>query len=154
MWQKPNIKAAILTIRDTEGTDAPDGYQYLFGSSKHNTLRFTDMSKHPNNLQVHNGISSTAAGIAQILYSTYVELCQTYKFKDFLPHTQELMYCALFDRINVLADISKGYMLQDTVMSKLSGTWASLPYAHYKGQTPKDMATVRQLYLQNGGTFG
>lgn len=152
LLENKNIQAALKTIRHCEGTSAKDGYQYVFGSSKSNKLRFTDLSKHPNNLQRHNNISSTAAGAYQILYRTYLDLCKTYGFKDFSPHTQDLMCLALFDGLNVLTAISKGKILQDEVMTKLSGTWASLPFAKY-GQPTHTVADVRKVYFDNGGAL-
>jgi len=153
MLLNPNVQAVIKTIRKTEGTSAADGYGYLFGSTPHNNIRFTDFSKHPNNHQIHNGINSTAAGIAQILYKTYVDLCEKYGFTDFEPHTQELMFCALFDQINVLGDVAKGLYLRDTVQSKIGTIWASQPMSKY-GQPTHSIADCREYYLQSGGQVG
>lgn len=152
MLANANVQAALKVIRYTECKDTPDCYQYVFGSSPNNKLRFTDFSKHPDNLQKHNGISSTAAGAYQILKRTYDELCATYKFTDFTPHTQDLMCCALFDRRGVLAAISKGKFLSEEVMGALSEEWASLPYSSY-GQPTHSIADVRTKYLENGGSF-
>jgi len=149
----PNVKAVIDTIRHTEGTSAPDGYGYLFGSTPNNTLRFTDFSTHPNNHQIHNGINSTAAGIGQILYGTYTDLCTKYGFTDFEPHTQELMFCALFDQINVLGALTKGFYLRDDIQSKIGTIWASQPMSKY-GQPTHSIADVRAFYLSVGGCIG
>ncbi len=140
-------------VRTTEGTTAMDGYGYLFGSSSNNELRFTDFSTHPNNHQVHNNINSTAAGAYQILYKTYTDLCEKYGFTDFEPHTQDLMFCALLDGIGVLNAVGKGLMLQEQILGKMSGIWASLPYSPY-GQPTHTVADVRAAYLAAGGAFG
>ena len=153
MLEDENIKAVIQTIRYTEGTGADDGYGYLFGSTPNNNIRFTDFSTHPNIHEIHNGINSTAAGIAQILYGTFVELCNKYGFTDFQPHTQELMFCALFDQINVLGDLAKGYYLRDDVQAKIGTIWASQPLSKY-GQPTHTIADVRAYYLSVGGSIG
>ncbi len=153
LLDNPNIKAALATIRHTEGTEAADGYNYIFGSSPRNGLRFTGFATHPNNMQRHNGISSTAAGAYQILNQTYKDLCEKYGFKTFEPHDQDLMCLALFDRRGLLNAIAKGLMLQDKVMSELSCEWASLPYSKY-GQPTHSIADVRKVYLENGGSIG
>lgn len=153
MLLNKNVQAAIATIRFTEGTSAPDGYYYLYGSSPRNTLRFKDLSKHPNNKQRHNNITSTAAGIAQIIYPTWVTLSALYGFKDFSEHTQHLAFVALFDDAGVLKAIADGGILRVEVLGKLSKIWASLPLATF-GQPTHDIASVRKVYVGNGGEFG
>ncbi len=153
MLLNPNVKAAITTIRTTEGTLAADGHFYLYGSSPRNKLRFTDLSKHPNSKQTHNGITSTAAGIGQILYGTYVNLCKIYKFTDFSLETQELMIVALFDDCNTLRDIANGYMFREDVLRKLSNIWASLPLSRH-GQPTHSVAETRGYYTKAGGVIG
>jgi len=153
MLQNENVQAALKCIRHTEGTSADDGYNYIFGSSPNNDLRFADMSQHPNDKQTHNKITSTAAGAYQILYSTYADLCEKYGFTDFEPHTQDLMCCAIFDLINVLTAVSKGLLLSEAVMTKISNQWASMPYSKY-GQPTHTIADVREFYLSVGGTLG
>lgn len=150
MLENKDIQAALSVIRHTEGTSAKDGYFYIFGSTPTNTLRFNDFAKHPNILKVFNGISSTAAGAYQILYKTYLELCERYGFRDFLPRTQDLMAIALFDELNVLTLVATGYMLREDVMKKLANTWASLPFSPY-GQPTHTLADVTAVYEGNGG---
>lgn len=153
MLLNDNIKAAMHVVRFTEGCLADDAWQYLFGSSPKNDLRFTDMSKHPNIHRPFGNSTSTAAGAYQILYGTWVELCTTYKFTDFTPHTQDLMFCALLDQANVLTAVSKGFILQEAVMSKMGAIWASLPMSGY-GQPTHSVADVRAAYLGAGGSIG
>lgn len=156
LLQNKNIQACNMAIRVCEGTDAEDGYNYLFGSTKTNDRRFTDFSTHPNlkfPFNTKHGVQySTAAGAAQILNKTYRYLCSKYGFSDFTPHTQDLMFLALYDDANVLTAISKGWMLRDDVLAKLSGIWASLPLAKY-GQPTHTVASVRKVYQENGGVF-
>lgn len=152
--KEPNIQAALKTIRWTECNDAPQCYQYMFGSTVNNNIRFTDMSKHPNIHQIHNGINSTAAGAYQFLYGTYKDICEKYGFSGaFDAHTQDLMCLAIFDMIGVLNDVAKGYMLREPVMVRLSKQWASLPMSPW-GQPVKTIAQVRDYYLASGGVIG
>lgn len=152
MRLNPNIQAAITTIRTTEGTLAEDGYYYLFGSSPKNNIRFKDLSKHPSIIQRHNNISSTAAGIGQILYATYGKLCKIYGFTDFSKETQELMIIALFDDRNTLNDIADGYFFREDVIRKLSMVWASLPKSQY-GQPTHSMLSCIEYYTKAGGVI-
>lgn len=153
MWSNKNVRAAFETVRHTEGTSAPDGYNYLFSSSPRNTLRFTDMTAHPNQHISANGYTSTAAGAVQILYGTWVNLCKSYGFTGFSEHTQQLMFCALIDEANCLVDICKGYYLRDTVQTKMAHIWASQPMNTYN-QPTHTIADVRAYYLAQGGTIG
>ncbi len=143
--KEKTIQAAMKTVRHTEGTSAEDGYNYLFGSSPHNTLRFTDMTRHPHNLQTHNGISSTAAGAYQILWDTYEGLCKTFGFTDFSPLTQDAMFCALLDQSGCLNAVKEGNILQPEIMAKMASIWASLPDSKY-GQPTHSLADVTEFY--------
>src|SRR6187399_2200485 len=130
-----NIQAALHAIRSCEGTAAADGYNYLFGSKPSNARRFIDMSTHPNQkfpFKVKGKTEySTAAGAYQILYATFVDLCDKYKFKDFTAHTQDLMALALFDGANCLKAVADGHMFDAPIIDRLNNIWASLPGAGY-----------------------
>lgn len=147
-----DVQAALATIKHTEGTSATDGYYYLFGSSPNNTLRFTDTSTHPNNLQTHNGYSSTAAGAYQILYNTYKHLSEVYSITGFDPATQDLLCIAIFDEIDVLMSIVNGHFMDTTVQQKLGKQWASLPLSTYS-QPTHTLADVSAYYESHGGTI-
>lgn len=153
MLSNGNVKAAMATIRHTEGTTAEDGYNYLFGSAPGNELRFKGYATHPNVMRRSNGIASTAAGAYQILKPIYDHLCKKYGFADFAPETQDMMCLALMDEHNVLGDVARGKLLTDEVLTKLSHIWASLPYAKY-GQPTHTVADVRAVYTANGGLIG
>ncbi len=144
------IKAAQKTIRTTEGTNTPDGYNYLFGSSPKNDIRFSGYATHPNILETENGYSTTAAGAYQILSNTFVELCNEYGFTDFSPATQDLMFCALLDQKNCLQKVVNGYFMTTTVQTLLGEIWASLPLSPY-GQPTHTLIQVADIYKQNGG---
>ena len=145
-----NIRAAMLTVRTTEGTTAKDGYNYLFGSDPKNEIRFTDFSKHPNIDRQQNDYSSTAAGAYQILYNTWLNLCEIYGFTDFTADTQDLMFCALLDQHNMLNKVVNGYFMTTFVQQTLGGIWASLPLSPY-GQPTHSIKDVSSIYTANGG---
>jgi muramidase (phage lysozyme) len=85
-----NTQAYLITIRHSEGTDAPDGYNYIFGSSPSNTRRFTSFSEHPD-IKVPFGKDnfSTAAGAYQILFKTWESIRIKYALPDFSPASQD-----------------------------------------------------------------
>jgi muramidase (phage lysozyme) len=147
-----NVQAAIQTIRTTEGTTADDGYFYLFGSSPRNDLRFKSLATHPNNLQTHNGISSTAAGIGQWLFKTYTALCKKYGITDFTNESQMLLFAATFDDCGCLNDIAEGNMFRVDVIGKLNNIWASLPDSPF-GQPTHSMVSVKEYYTEAGGVI-
>lgn len=151
-----DIQAALMTIRKCEGTDAQDGYRYLFGSRPDNALRFTEFTTHPNiRKEFKNGkgerLITTAAGAYQIIYPTFVMLCKGYGFTNFEPHTQDLMAVALFDCVNMLNAVSEGKFFDPHVLDGLNDQWASLPGAGYN-QPEKSIATVKEWYKKYGGT--
>jgi muramidase (phage lysozyme) len=149
--KNPNIIAANKTVRHTEGTNADDGYSYLFGSNPKNTRRFTDFSKHPNIAEPFGeNEHSTAAGAFQILYPTYQQLCAKYGFADFTPETQDLMFCAILDEINMLEKVVNGYFMITQVQDAMGGQWASLPLSKY-GQPIHSLVDVQDYYEQMGG---
>ena len=152
MLQNKNVLAALFVVRHTEGTTAEDGYNYLFGSSPGNTIRFVGFDKHPGILRVENGISSTAAGAFQILLHTYDFLCSKYGFTDFTPDTQNLMFCALLDNRNCLGAVANGLFLHDSVQRILGQEWASLPLSGY-GQPTHSLEEITGIYITNSGTI-
>lgn len=146
--QSPNTKAMLMTIRKSEGTDAPDGYSYIFGSNPHNQDRFHDFSKHPDIKVPFRDSFSTAAGAYQILFDTWEEIRKKYDFKDFSPPMQDLACCELLSRRNALQLTIDGKF--NEVMPKIGHEWASLPFNSY-GQNPHPLALVQQWYQNNGG---
>lgn len=155
MLLNKNIQAALMTIRKCEGTSAPDGYRYIFGSTPTNTVRFNDFSTHPNIKKDYTDkagkkIITTAAGAYQIIYRTYNMLCRAYGFKDFEPRTQDLMALALFDAEGVLNAVAAGKFFDINVLDGLNDQWASLPGAGYN-QPEKSIAAVKNFYLTSGG---
>ena len=156
--QNTDIKAAQCAILHGEGTTAPDGYLYLFGSRPTNTRRFTDTSKHPNIREPFgNNNFSTAAGKYQILYETDQELSSqlvgmgmdhatAYSFTEPI---QDLKCVLMFSNKDCCELIKTGHFLE--CIPKLATIWASLPYSKY-GQPTETMTDEKKFYEQAGGT--
>lgn len=153
-----SIQSMIFTIRKSEGTDAADGFNYLFGSSPHNALRFTDMSKHPNIHRPFGNTTSTAAGVLQIMYHTDLELTAQLvnmgmtqeEAQSFTPEMQILKGVLLFSNHDCCQLIIDGHF--EKAINILNKTWASLPGSPY-GQPVHTMALVKEWYTSAGGTI-
>lgn len=153
-----NVKALQIAIRKCEGTDAPGGYNYLFGSSPHNDRRFTDMSRHPNQKFPFSGGVSDAAGAYQIMYATEQGLIKqliSYGMSEadaanFDAPTQDLKCVLLFSNRNCCQKVIDGDF--DEAISILNKEWASLPGSPY-GQPVKTMEQVTGFYTDAGGTI-
>lgn len=143
-----NVQAFLQTIRWSEGTSEADGYNYLFGSSPHNTLRFSNYSKHPNNLQTHNGISSTAAGAYQILFKTWQIIQNLLKLPDFSPHSQDIAAIDLISGQDSLMLIVNGHFTE--AIQRCSTIWASFPGNDYN-QPEHKIAALKAVYTANKG---
>ena len=153
-----NIKAMQLSIRNCEGTEAADGYNYLFGSTPDNDRRFTDMTHHPNQKFPFSGGESDAAGAYQIMYET--EQCLIKQLVQygmsvadatmFDAPTQDLKCVLLFSNHNCCQKIIDGDF--NYAVSVLNKTWASLPGSPY-GQPVKSMSDVIAFYTANGGVI-
>jgi len=146
-----NVKAFMLAIRESEGTAAVDGYNYLFGSSPNNTRRFTDFSKHPD-IEEKFGANnqSSAAGAYQILYNVWEVIQSKYNLPDFSPHSQDIACVELISERNVLQSLMDGNFT--AVLTACSKTWASLPLSPY-GQPTHSIECVTAWYTKNGGTI-
>lgn len=153
-----NIQAFMKTIRQCEGTSAPDGYNYLFGSSAFNRLRFTDMSRHPNIKRPFGKTYSDAAGAYQIMYATEQGLIQQLvgygmsleAATNFDAPMQDLRCVLLFSNHNCCQKIMDGDF--QFGIDTLNKTWASLPGSPY-GQPTHTVAEVTQWYADNGGNI-
>ena len=144
-----NVKAFLMMIRHSEGTDAKDGYSYLFGSNPNNSRRFTDFSKHPDikePLGLHN--FSSAAGAYQLLYNSWIAIKNKYNLPDFSPHSQDIAACELISERNVLKHVIDGNF--DIALKACSNIWASLPFNSY-GQPTHPISNYTNWYTQSGG---
>lgn len=147
--ENKNVKAFLKTIRRCEGTDAQDGYAYLFGSSVLNNKRIKDFTEHPNKAEKFGSSnSSTAAGAYQILFKVWRPIQVKYNLPDFSPASQDLACVELISERNVLQKLMDGKLSE--VLNACSPVWASLPGAGY-GQPEKKLSTVIGWYKNEGG---
>lgn len=145
-----NVQAFLQMIRHSEGTAAPDGYNYIFGSSPKNTLRFTDFSHHPDMHQPFRGGFSSAAGAYQFLYDTWEAIQKKYNLPDFSPANQDIACVELISQKNVLQKLMNGDFY--TALKACSNIWASLPGNSYN-QPIHAQQKYPDWYVQNGGTI-
>ena len=148
--QNANCMAALHMIRCCEGTEADDGYNYLFGSSPNNDRRFTDMSDHPNIAEPFGETISTAAGAYQILHPTWLELKAKLNLRDFSPASQDQAALELISQRNavhlfIAGDVEAG-------VAHINNIWASLPGSPY-GQPVKTIDDCKQYFTEGGGTL-
>lgn len=150
-----NVQAALHTIRCCEGTDSPEGYNFVFGSREDNTLRNSDLSQHPGTKYAkhyqdnagHN-IITTAAGAYQFIEGTWNNLQTKLALPDFSPPSQDLGALELLSEKNCVQRLIDGDF--DYFLQQASSIWASLPGSR-ANQPVKSVADVRQYYAEAGG---
>ena len=143
----PNVRAFLKAIRLGEGTTDDAGYFRIVGGQM-----FNDDSQHPN-VRVfikRYSVWSTAAGAYQIIGPTWRGLVKQYGFEDFSPDSQDEAAVALIAGRKALDDVMAGRF--DEAVRKCSLEWASLP-GSTAGQRIEDMASVKRVYTENGGTI-
>ncbi|CAB4139215.1 hypothetical protein UFOVP348_47 [uncultured Caudovirales phage] len=116
-----NVKKFLDFLGRAEGAD----YNTIVGGSK-----FSDFRAHPRvvGLRTAEG-PSTAAGKYQIVGTTYDEIAPKLGIRDFTPDSQDRIAVELIRRKGALEDVRSGNF--DAAISKLGGTWASLPSSPY-----------------------
>ncbi len=145
MLNIPNVRAMLAVIRKGEGTSDSAGYGRIFGGRM-----FTDFSKHPNITVKANGITSTAAGAYQFLYSTWKETASAMGLTDFSPSNQDLGALGRIAARGALDDVINGRFY--IAIQKMGKEWASLPGSPY-GQPVQTLAGAQQVYIANNGTI-
>ena len=140
----PNVQAFLKMIRYAEGTSGPNGYQTMFTGK----LFSVPPWQHPNIKNFANGITSTAAGAYQFLYSTWSELAADLNLSDFSPANQDKGAIELIRQRKALDDVEAGNF--ETAITKVNRVWASLPGSPY-GQPVKTLAELRNVYETYGG---
>ena len=167
-------KAAFLwMIRVCEGTSGSAGYKTLFTGATfdpdsttfvatnkyvkqfdgqpNNAYQWKDHPNLPVSASISgNGITSTAAGAYQFLYSTWKECQKALNLSDFSEVNQDKACLYLLKRRRALDDVETGNFT--SAIAKTNTIWASLPGSPYN-QNPKDFGTALALYKQGGGTF-
>ena len=154
-----NMAAFLWMIRVCEGTSSADGYKVMFtgklfdvnsptlsNGSNNPSYNYAD---HPNIANKGGGITSTAAGAYQFLYSTWKECQKALSLPDFSPLSQDKACIYLLKRRRAIDDIETGNFT--SAINKCNREWASLPGSPYD-QHPKDIGTALALYKQGGGT--
>ncbi len=138
-----NLRAFLTMIQYAEGTLGSNAYRTLFGGQL-----FSSYAKHPDIAITRGGITSTAAGAYQILFSTWKAIKHAIGLEDFSPASQDRAAIELIRRRGAVADILAGRF--ETAVEKCRKEWASLPGAGY-GQREQSMAALKKVYQQAGG---
>ena len=139
-----NRAAFLAMIRQSEGTAGANGYRTYYGGSL-----FDSFADHPNVKHRVFGITSTAAGAYQFLYSTWKECQRALSLPDFSPASQDQAALYLLKRSGALAAIDAGQFTRAVQLA--APTWASLPGAGY-GQHENPLASLQAAYQSAGGT--
>src|SRR5512135_3082316 len=92
--RESNLRAFLMMIRVAEGTDADDGYRYLFGSTKTHPRLFKSYADHPKVYtpfhQTEGHINYTSdAGAYQFLRPTWERVRDKLHLIDFSPASQD-----------------------------------------------------------------
>ncbi|NLR58829.1 glycoside hydrolase family 104 protein [Chitinophaga polysaccharea] len=140
-----NLRAFLLTIQYAEGTYGANAYRTLYGGGL-----FYSYATHPATAIRRNGITSTAAGAYQFLYSTWTALQQALQLPDFSPASQDRAAVELIRRKGALEDVLAGRITG--AIYKCRKVWASFPGAGY-GQGERPLSSLLNAYQRFGGTI-
>jgi muramidase (phage lysozyme) len=143
LLQQPQVRALLNKISYAEGTPGESGYRTKFGGGK-----FSDLSRHPNEVVKSGRYSSDAAGKYQFLSGTWQGVANELGLKRFGPEEQDIAALRLIERRGALNPFLKGAKF-GTVMDKLAPEWASLPTAagqSYYGQPVKSLGDLYKVY--------
>jgi lysozyme len=120
-------QALLRGIRYAEGTDAPDGYNIMFGGR-----RFSG-NQHPNLVQRTSGYASAAAGAYQFMPDTWREVSGRLGLADFSPENQDIAALAKAVERGVDPNKLATQGLSPDDIYKLAPEWASFPSGPGKG---------------------
>ena len=140
-----NLRAFLLMLQHAEGTIGPHAYRTLYGGDL-----FSSYAYHPNTKVTKWGITSTAAGAYQFLFSTWSDVQQRLSLPDFSPASQDKGAVELIRMKGALPEIAAGNIRE--AITKCRKVWASLPGAGY-GQGERDMDTLLEVFRAHGGTI-
>ena len=110
-------------IKTGEGTLGDRGYTTQFTGKQ-----FSDLSRHPAQINSANGLSSDAAGAYQFLSTTYNPAAKALGITDFSPQSQEKVGKYLAQQRGMNTDIvhtDKASFLKS--LDKIAPEWASMP---------------------------
>lgn len=122
-----------------------EGFNVLVGSTASHPILFNSYATHPHIF--NKRFDSTAAGLGQIIYPTFVGLCKNYGYSDFSKATQCSMIVDLINERHALEDVDNGNF--NSAVLKCAAEWASLP-GGTSGQHQQRL-TVLQDYFTNAG---
>lgn len=155
-----NVQAWLRVLREGESTQHPDGYQWLFGSTRAAPKLFHSFLGHPrvrtyetyDGQFIKNGKIdyTTAAGAYQITETTWGDCVNSLGLTDFSPASQDLAAVFLTDRRKALEDVLAGRL--EAALKKCALEWASLPGSPY-GQPTLSMERARATYERYGGRY-
>lgn len=163
--KQANRDAILLTIRNAEGTNGPDGYRQMFGYHRFFDNGFVDHPRQPEQFTTRSGarLWSSAAGAFQFMaispipgttsrtrVDTWDRLKAKLHLSDFTPASQDAAALELIAECGALNDVDAGRF--DQALAKMRSTWASLPGAGY-GQPERTLASLRQVFTDAGGTL-
>jgi muramidase (phage lysozyme) len=136
-------------IKTGEGTLGDKGYTTQFTGKQ-----FTDLSRHPAQINSSNGLSSDAAGAYQFLSTTYNPAAKRLGITDFSPASQERVGKHLAQQRGMNTDTvftDKAAFLKE--LDKIAPEWASMPTlstgTSYYGQGGLTPDRAWQIYNGN-----
>ena len=138
-----NLAAFLLMIHYAEDTYGENAYRTLYGGGL-----FHSYDQHPNAAITKWGITSTAAGAYQFLYTTWQALAKDIRLEDFAPASQDKAAIEIVRRKGALPDVLQGMIAE--AIYKCRKVWASFPGAGY-GQNEKNIESLLRFYVAAGG---
>lgn len=135
LLQNPNVRQFLDLIGNAEGAN----YDTIVGGGT-----MSDFTAHPNKVGLVTADGpSTAAGRYQIVNSTYQPYAKKLGINDFSPISQDKIALALIADNGALPDVLNGNYQK--AVSKLGGTWASLPSSPYSQPKRSNDWVARQV---------
>ncbi|MCA8240569.1 glycoside hydrolase family protein [Burkholderia sp. AU32262] len=128
--------------------NSDDGYNVLVGSTSSRPLLFSSYAAHPNVLNLHIPVPSTAAGRYQILTRWWRIYQAQMKLPDFGPISQDRYALQQLREHGALPLIDAGRFRE--AVARVSNVWASLPGAGY-GQHENKIEHLLAAYRASGG---
>jgi muramidase (phage lysozyme) len=158
VWRAhPNVAAFLRVMREGESAQDDRAYTMLVYGG-----HFSDFSDHPRqhfDIKTHQYVAdwrnappnstTSAAGVGQIVETTWNGLQKKYGFRDFTPATQELACVALMYEREAIDPLLAGDL--DTAITRCRQEWTSLPGAAENHRV--SLAKAHFIYEQYGGKY-
>lgn len=150
-----NVKAFLEMIRECEGTNYPDGYRYMFGSTPKHPNLMIDYKDHPRKYfdytnRAGRKLHTSAAGAYQFIVKTWDALQEKLDLSDFSPTSQDIAAIQLIFEQKALNDIVSGHFKE--AINKVRKIWASLPGSG-NDQPEKSFLQASSFYQKAGGVI-